>query len=140
LRERCDDIGILAEAFALKFAEDHAKAIEGLSVEAIEALRAHDWPGNVRELENCMERAVILAKDETVTKSNLPTPLAEQDGDYGLPADTFNLEDVEKRTILRALDASDWNKVHAARKLGIYPSTLYKKMKRLGIPKSSPSA
>jgi len=138
LRERRSDIGMLAEAFTLKFAEEQDKSIEGLSDEAIAALSAHDWPGNVRELENCMERAVILASDDLVEKANLPSPLADQDTEYGIPPDSLDLKDVEKRTILRALDASDWNKVHAARKLGIYPSSLYKKMKRLGIPQSSP--
>jgi two-component system response regulator HydG len=140
LRERHSDIGLLAEAFALKFAGEQDKAIAGLSDEAIAALEAHDWPGNVRELENCMERAVILAKDEHVAKGNLHMPPAEQDADYGVPADSLDLKDVEKRTILRALDVSGWNKVHAARKLGIYPSSLYKKMKRLGIPQSEPSS
>jgi two-component system response regulator HydG len=139
LRERPEDIRVLAEAFAFRFAEEQGKRVDGISEDALAVLEAHDWPGNVRELENCMERAVILAKAESIVKAYLPSPLAETDADYGVPADSFNLQDVEKRTILRALDASEWNKVHAARKLGIYPSSLYKKMKRLGIPQSSPS-
>ncbi len=136
LKERAEDITFLAESFLTSAASKHKKDITGFSSEAIEALNSYHWPGNVRELENCLERAVILAKDERIEKHDLPLPLSGVSGPVlpGSSVEPLNLKEAEKRTILLALEESEGNKTHAAQKLGIFPSSLYKKMKRFGIP------
>lgn len=135
LKERAEDIAFLAESFLSSAASRHKKRITDLSSEALEALNSYDWPGNVRELENCVERTVILAKGEKVEKHDLPQPLSGVSGPVlpGSSVESLDLKEVEKRTILLALEESGGNKTHAAQKLGIFPSSLYKKMKRLGI-------
>lgn len=136
LKERTEDVAFLAESFLRRSASRHKKSISGLSSKAIEALNSYHWPGNVRELENCLERAVILAKGERIEKHDLPPPLSGVSGPVlpGSSVEPLNLKEVEKRAILRALEESEGNKTHAAQKLGIFPSSLYKKIKRLGIP------
>jgi len=139
LRDRIGDVPILAEGFVSRYAAKHGKRASGISEEALSALKGHDWPGNVRELENCIERAVILSRDEIVGKADLPPPLSAAGGRHAPPAgETLNLQEVEKQTILHALDETGWNKARASEKLGIFPSSLYKKMKRLGIPQKRP--
>jgi two-component system response regulator HydG len=140
LRDRREDMPLLVEHFVSRYAARHGKRIEGFSDEALAVLKAHDWPGNVRELENCVERSVILAGGETIGVRDLPPPLCgegartEAAGDEGV----FDLQEVERRAILRALDSTGWNKARAAGRLGVFPSSLYKKMKRLRIPRSRP--
>jgi len=135
LRDRRGDVPLLAEHFVSRYAAKHGKRIEGISSEVLAVLKAHDWPGNVRELESCIERSVVLAGGATIARRDLPPPLCGSSA--CMPAagdDTLNLQAVEKNTILRALDGTGWNKARAAEKLGVFPSSLYKKMKRLGIP------
>jgi len=138
LRERREDVQPLAEAFLQRFADEAAKRLDGFSAEALGVLRQHDWPGNVRELENCIDRAVVVARGACVERDDLPPPLSDAPAPGGVPEDTLDLDEVEKRTILRAFDVTGWNKVRAAEVLGIYPSSLYKKLKRLGIPLKPP--
>jgi two-component system response regulator HydG len=138
LRDRREDVQTLAEAFLMRFADEAAKRLDGFSSEALGVLQQHDWPGNVRELENCIDRAVVVARGVHVERDDLPPPLSEAADPGPGPEDTLDLDEVEKRTILRALDVTGWNKVHAAEVLGIYPSSLYKKLKRLGIPLKPP--
>jgi two-component system response regulator HydG len=136
LRERREDVPVLARHFAATFAERLGKRIAGPSDAALAALGAHDWPGNVRELENCIERAVVLARGEVLEPGDLPPQVSGAAPGEPAPgdADELNLQEVERRTILRALEQSDWNKARAAGRLGIFASSLYKKMKRLEIP------
>jgi two-component system response regulator HydG len=136
LRERMEDISLFAENFIEGFAAKHRKKIHSISPEALAALSNYDWPGNVRELENCIERAVILASGKKTEKTDLPPPLSDASE---LPVhdnlhETLDLRELERQAVLRALEKSDWNKAEASRKLGIYVSSLYNKMKRFGIP------
>jgi len=102
-------------------------------------LRSHTWPGNVRELENAMSRAVALAAGAELTVEDLGLgPAPRTASGQAAYAATLNLEELEKIAILRALAETDWNKIRAADKLGIFASSLYKKMRRFGIPKSPP--
>jgi len=130
LRERKEDIPLLAEHFLSKFASDNRKGVEGFSPEAMEFLLEHDWPGNVRELENSVERAVILAKEDHIAITDL-----RQRG--MTPASTTrpgrNLKDVEKGHILSTLRETGDNYSEAARILGISRMTLYNKVKEYGI-------
>ncbi|HOX04887.1 MAG TPA: sigma-54 dependent transcriptional regulator [Planctomycetota bacterium] len=132
LRKRPEDIPLLARHFLGIFADRFGRGQASLDDEALNALCAYPWPGNVRELENCIERAVIVAQDGTVRRRNLPAPISGIEAEP--PGAPLNLEALEKRAILQALRETGGNKSQAAAKLGIFPSSLYKKMKRFDIP------
>jgi two-component system response regulator HydG len=141
LGERLQDVPLLAESFFARYSAKHCKDMKGISEDAMAALACHAWPGNVRELENCIERAVVLAQGESLGVGDLPPPISAAGSLGASPATvgTLNLQEVEKRVIRRALDECGWNKARASEKLGIFPSSLYKKMKRFGIPQKRPS-
>ncbi len=130
LRERKEDIPILAEHFLNKFALENRKEIKGFSGDALEFLLEYDWPGNVRELENAVERAVILARESSITAADLPRKSAAPDHSYVAGK---NLKDVEKEHILGVLHETGENYSQAARMLGITRMTLYKKVKEYGL-------
>ncbi len=136
LRDRPEDIPLLAESFLTLYAAKHRKKDRAFSPDAKEALRDAFWPGNVRELENVVERAVILSRNETVHTADIRDRKgAVMNGDPPSAAPTtLNLGELERKTILRALKETGWVKAQAAKKLGVFPSSLYKKMKRLDIP------
>jgi len=141
LRERVDDIPILACNFLSVFGSKYGKAMRGIEDDAMEALLHHDWPGNVRELENYIERAVVLAGSDVLALGDLPGILTGVE-DFSAPSSegcgTLNLREVERQTILRALEETGWNKALTSEKLGVFPSSLYKKMKRFGMPLKKP--
>jgi len=130
LRERREDVPLLAEHFLNKFAMENQKEITGFSPEAMELVLDYDWPGNVRELENAIERAVILAKDSIITIADLPKE------NLSLAYSTTprkNLKEVEKGHILNILRETGENYSEAARILGISRMTLYNKAKEYGF-------
>lgn len=137
LRERQDDIPLLAQHFLKKFSDKNRKALKGFVPLAMNMLVNYDWPGNVRELENAIERAVILATGEHITEAQLPLNITEQYDELDIPSTqktqildgTHSLEDIEKEAILAALKASDGNKAEAARRLGVTRKTLHNKLK-----------
>lgn len=144
LRERRDDIGILAAAFAKKFAKNMGRPIEPLSQECIRRLEAYHWPGNVRELQNIVERAVITARDGRLNLDRaLPESLSSiaaalTDGDEGVPRvrTAKELEAIERNNIIAALEATEWKVAGengAAQLLGMKPTTLSSRIKALGI-------
>ena len=134
LRERRDDIALLARYFTQKYARRMNKRIETIPGEALEALANWNWPGNVRELENLIERAVILTRG-----SSLHVPLAElrvEPADAAAPAPWTTLEGAEREHILRALRESHWvvgGPDGAAARLGLKRTTLQSRMQKLGI-------
>ncbi|HPM80343.1 MAG TPA: sigma-54 dependent transcriptional regulator [Candidatus Anammoximicrobium sp.] len=137
LRSRLGDIPLLAEHFLVRIREETGKPVEGFSEEAMAALQAYRWPGNVRELQNVVERAVLLGKTPRITLDDLPRDLAL--AAPSLPkrnaARTLkeSLEAPERQIILATLQEHNWNRNATAEKLGINRTTLYKKMKRLGL-------
>ena len=137
LRDRLSDIPMLAEHFLRRVGEDSGKPVAGFSPEAIEALQRYRWPGNVRELQNVVERAVLLGKGDLVRVDDLPsgvldsTPL--QLGPTGSKSLKQAMTDPERQIILDVLRANNWNRNATAASLGINRTTLYKKMKRLGL-------
>jgi len=139
LRERPLDVPLLAESFFARFSAKYGKDLKGISDEALAALERHAWPGNVRELENCIERAVVLAQGELLGVRDLPGPVSAAGPGAAATVSTLNLQEVERQAIHRALENCGWNKARASEKLGIFPSSLYKKMKRFGIPQKRPS-
>jgi two-component system response regulator AtoC len=130
LRERKEDVPLLAEHFLHKFAAENQKEITGFSPEAIELVLDYDWPGNVRELENAIERAVILAKDSIITVDSLPQENLSPAFSAG-PKES--LKEVEKGHIQNVLRETGENYSEAARILGISRMTLYNKAKEYGF-------
>ncbi len=132
LRERKDDIPLLASYFLQKFSQERKKEVTTFSPEVMEVLLAHSWPGNVRELENVIDHAIIISKQDKVVPRDLPQFLFQKP----LPIQEFTtLEDYEKNLILRTLQETNWNKHKASKKLNINRSTLYGKIKRYGLEK-----
>lgn len=127
LRERKEDIPVLADHFLRKFARRSPKKILGFTPEAYRALRDYSWPGNIRELENAVERAIVLAKSEYITPEDLrlePLREVESAGDT-----EKTLEDVQREHVLRVLRANDGNISRTAKKLGVSRRWLHYKLK-----------
>ena len=131
LRERKDDVPLLAKHFLDIYSNANKKHIRGFSEEVMQIFLDCDWPGNVRELQNVVEHAVILAKEDVIRAVDLPHTL--QDTYPQFQADVSSLKDTEKNLILKVLKETDGNKYQAAKKLGITRSTLYGKLKKHGI-------
>ncbi len=133
LRQRADDIPVLAEAFLARSAVQRGEPVKTLSETALDALMAYQWPGNVRELENALERAVILSTGDVVTPDALPERVtarrAEPLVSDRIPS-TPTLEAIERAYIQWVLQNEGGNKSRAADMLGIDPSTLYRKLAR----------
>jgi DNA-binding NtrC family response regulator len=125
LRERISDIPLLARHFLERIANDAGKKVDGFSDDALVALQGYRWPGNVREIQNVIERAVLLGKGTRIGMDDLPPnvvnagPIAVGRNDNG--------------SLKQALEANNWNRFATAESLGINRTTLYKKMKRLGL-------
>jgi Nif-specific regulatory protein len=142
LRERRDDIELLANAFLKKFVEKTGRVIKGFTEEAMQLLREYNWPGNVRELQNTIERTVILCRNEVVRASDVqlsslgsrPTPPVV---DRGTPGEyrEVSMADIEQEHILKTLEHTGWNKSKSAQILGIERSTLDRKLKRYHVPR-----
>jgi two-component system response regulator HydG/two-component system response regulator AtoC len=133
LRERLDDIPLLANHYFEYFRQKNKKDIREIDREAMDALKNYEWPGNVRELENVMERAIILCQHDTINIECLPKKMKVFAGDEYPEAREFNLPEIEKRTIVKALDKASWNQSKAARLLGISRKQLRTKMKNLDL-------
>jgi two-component system response regulator HydG len=131
LRERKEDIPLLAQYFLNRFGRREGKIVEGLSANAMKALTEYHWPGNVRELENAMERLVVFARDKIITTQDLSfsnTVLSSLPG-----RDPLCLEEMERLHIMKIIELTEGNKTRAARLLGIDRKTLRMKMKKYQI-------
>jgi two-component system response regulator HydG len=134
LRERKDDIPILASLFLDSLAAQESEKV--LGKDALEVLCAYDWPGNVRELENALERAVVVASDSEISVEHLPEVVRATDAKPLITNETPpnpSMEVIERAYIEWVLTAEGGNKSKAAEVLGIDPSTLYRKLNRYGI-------
>ena len=133
LRDRKDDIPMLAAHFLSKYTAANSKAITTIEGEVIEAFLRYDWPGNVRELENAVERAVVLCPANTITMPYLPRAIRDLQTLQSTGTDGLNLADTEKRLLMRALEKTAWNQTKAAEVLGISRKQLRTKMKHHGL-------
>src|SRR5262245_22226312 len=138
LRERTEDISLLAERFIEEFNAQNGRSVEGLSPEAEDVLLRYAWPGNVRELRNAMHRAVVLAASGPILREHLPPSVV---GDAPArparvpdAAAVVRLRDMERQMIVRALEETNYHKPQAAAMLGISLKTLYNKLARFGLP------
>jgi two-component system response regulator HydG len=134
LRQRKEDIPILAQHFLKHFSERNNKKIQGYTPSAMQKIMAYSWPGNIRELMNAVERAVVLARTDLLDAEEIALIMEENFSSVGAveaeQPQNLSLEDVEKKSILEALDACGGNKSEAARRLGITRKTLRAKLQK----------
>jgi len=132
LRERHEDIPLLAQTFLAEFASENQKPITAFTAEAMELLLRYHWPGNVRELRTAIEHAVVLCRTEKITPRDLPAALraaAQAPAESpGLLDSDFTVEEAEKQLIIRALKDTNGNRTLAAKKLGMSRRTLHRKL------------
>jgi DNA-binding NtrC family response regulator len=136
LRQRRDDIPVLAEHFLGRIAANRKEPVKRLQPAALAALQEYQWPGNVRELENALERAIILSNSDQIGPDLLPERVTERKSEPLVAARTPSnptLEAIERAYILWVLQSEGGNKSRAAEVLGIDPSTLYRKLSRYGL-------
>jgi two-component system response regulator HydG len=152
LRLRGADIELLAEHFRAGFSQEFRKHVVGFTRDALDTLQRHDWPGNVRELKGVIQRAVALCSGSRISSSHLapilnPHHHSRDAGGkalrphrpMGIRPLKEALHEPEKRIIIQALQASNWNRQETARVLEINRTTLYKKMKKYGLLMDEPS-
>jgi DNA-binding NtrC family response regulator len=132
LRDRREDIPLLADHFVRKYARAMNRPFTGVSKAALDLLMHYDWPGNVRELENAVERAMVIGHGAELQASDFPLQI----GTAPQPANGQALEDIERAHILRVLEGCNWNQSMAARVLKIDRVTLYNKIKKYGFKKA----
>ncbi|MBM4299929.1 MAG: sigma-54-dependent Fis family transcriptional regulator [Deltaproteobacteria bacterium] len=130
LRERPEDIPLLAEHFLRRYATETGKKIDSIHPEALAAMRRHAWPGNIRELENAIERAVVVGKSRQIKPADLPFVFAPGGAEE---AANLSLEDMERRHIALVLAAEGGHITNAAKVLRINRNTLYEKIKKYGL-------
>jgi DNA-binding NtrC family response regulator len=135
LRARGNDVLVLAQAFINRYAAPMEKSVKGFSSAVAERLLSYAWPGNVRELQNCIERALALARFEELTVEDLPPKVREYKPSFVVvaaddPTDLVSMEEVERRYIQRVMEAVGQNKTQAAKVLGFDRTTLYRKLER----------
>jgi transcriptional regulator with PAS, ATPase and Fis domain len=133
LRDRKDDIPLMAEHFLRRFSQETNKTVDRLSREAMDEMMLYEWPGNVRELENAIERAVVVGKERRILPGDLPIFNPEH---ICFPSDS-SLKGVERGHIVRILEDNQWNISKSAATLGIDRSTLYSKIRRYDIRKTA---
>jgi len=137
LRARGGDVLLLAQHFVDRYAGQAGKSVSGISPAAAERLLAYAWPGNVRELENCIERAIALTEYDKIAVDDLPEKIRSYRRSHVLvasddPTELVPLEEVERRYILRVMEAVGGNKTEAAQVLGVGRRTLYRKLEQYG--------
>ncbi len=131
LRERLEDIPLLATHFVEELNNLQNRDIEGLSPDALACLMSHSWPGNVRELENVIERAFIFCRQQTIEANHLPSSIYVTLPEEVSPDESF--KQVEAAFLLQALKRNGGNRLETARQLGIHKTTLYRRLKSLGV-------
>lgn len=137
LRDRLSDIPLLARHFLAEVCQETGKQVRGYTDEAMAALQRHRWPGNVREMQNMVERAVLLGKSDLIGIDDLPSTITSTSSVRVEPIGSRSLKQAleapERQIILEVLNRHGWNRHTTADTLGINRTTLYKKMKRLGL-------
>jgi two-component system response regulator AtoC len=134
LRERREDIPLLANSFLKEYSQENNKSVTGLTSEAVNTLLAYDWPGNVRELRNTIEQMVVLARSPQLTLRDVPAAVR---GAADLtkvaivrPGVTMTVEEAERQLIVQALKETNSNRTLAAQKIGMSRRTLHRKLKQ----------
>jgi Nif-specific regulatory protein len=135
LRERREDIPLLAGYFAARHARRMNRAARGISPEARSCLLAYDWPGNVRELENAIERAVVLGAGDVLRPEDLPESVLEAETASQPPPTRYHeaLNEAKRRLIVKAMEEAGGRVTEAARSLGLHPNYLHRLLRNLDL-------
>jgi two-component system response regulator HydG len=136
LRERKEDIPALADHFFAIYREKNGKRLRGISGKALDLLVRYDWPGNIRELENCIERAVIMAREEAILPADFPPQIrmlsqAQGKDGFAIPSG-ISLDEMERAMIVQTLAETGGNRTRTAEILGINRRTLQNKLRLYG--------
>lgn len=137
LRDRAEDVPVLARFFADGFNREFRKSVREIAPEAMEALQGYAWPGNVRELRNAVERAVLLGEDGRLTVDDFPlhAPRGSASAEVALPPGGTNLEAMERSLVAQALDRTGWNQTRAAALLGLNRDQIRYRIEKFGLAK-----
>ena len=134
LRERRDDVTLLADHFLVQYAKKYRKEIEKISEDAMLELKKYPWPGNIRELQHAIERAVIMSDSEEIQPGDLFLQMGDKEHEMGaIGLDNMNLDDVERAVIKKALDLHEGNISKAADDLGLTRASLYRRLEKHGL-------
>jgi Nif-specific regulatory protein len=135
LRERREDIPVLATHFAAKFSKQCKSRTEGISADARACLLNYDWPGNVRELENAIERAVVLGSGDLIRPEDLPETILETEPPSGAPVTKYHeaIKEAKKQLIMKAVEQAGGNYTEAARLLGVHSNYLHRLIRNLNL-------
>jgi transcriptional regulator with GAF, ATPase, and Fis domain len=135
LRERREDIQLLASYFAAKYSDKCKRAVNGITTEARACLADYDWPGNVRELENAIERAIVLGSTDFICVEDLPETILETTEKHGVPLVKYYeaINEAKKELILKAVEQSGGNYTEAAKVLGIHPNNLHRLIRNMNL-------
>jgi Nif-specific regulatory protein len=135
LRERREDISLLANYFVAKASRKCNMRVKPLSAEALACLMHYDWPGNVRELENALERALVLGSTESILPDDLPETVLEAGAAAPAAKDTYHgtIKEAKKQLVLQALQQANGNYIEAAKSLGMHPNSLLRLIRNLDL-------
>jgi len=135
LRDRREDVPLLASYFTMKYANECKRSVTGITPEARALLQTYDWPGNIRELENAIERAVVLGSADTIGVEDLPRRVLDlADGGSQIPVNYNDaVKDAKRQIIMNALAKSQGNYTEAAKTLGIHPNNLHRIIRMLDL-------
>ncbi len=132
LRERVEDIPLMVEHFISLYSQRYRKNIKRCDPAALKKLEKYSWPGNIRELQHAVERAIIMSDTEVLQPQDFLLHRSEH-AEYGTHAESFKLDDVEKITILKAIDKHEGNISKAAKELGLTRASLYRRLEKYGL-------
>ncbi|MFP4559905.1 MAG: sigma-54-dependent transcriptional regulator [Thiohalorhabdus sp.] len=133
LRERVEDIPLLARHFLEQFAHELGRNPPALTSEALAVLQSYPWPGNIRELQNVLERTVVMTRGDTIGPDDLPSALSSPPASGKADFSTHHLPTIERQVVIDAMEKTNWNQSRAAVLLGISRKQLRTKMKNLGL-------
>ncbi len=133
LRDRSDDIPLLAEHFMKTYNTKYRKTIRSIAPATIKKLQKYDWPGNIRELQHAIERAIIMSDTDTLGPDDFFFLASKTEGSGGMETDNFNLDEVEKHVIQRAVNKHNGNISKAAKELGLTRASLYRRLEKYGL-------
>ncbi len=133
LREREEDIPLLSEHFVRQYASKYRKSVTSISQTAIKKLQKYSWPGNIRELQHAIERAIIMSESDSLTPEDFFFLVQKHDSSTNVESDTYNLDDVEKNVIQKAVNKHNGNISKAAKELGLTRASLYRRLEKYGL-------
>src|SRR5262249_26182366 len=133
LRDRPEDVPLLAQTFLQEFARENAKSVSAFTSDALELLQRYSWPGNVRELRTAIEHAVVFSRGDKITARDLPSQVRQPPVTGGLAEGVLSkrnltVEEAEKELIIRALKETNGNRTLAAKRIGISRRSLHRKL------------